>query len=117
MIARNEYIGNLIGGSIGRVVEVDIDQGEMNGGEYMRVRVEIKVGKPLLRGKKMNMGMGNICWVRFAYERLPNFFYCCGKLDHSHRECRSWAENQKRFEEGGFPYGQWMRVEGGGNRR
>lgn len=83
LIARNEYISNLIGSSISWVEEVDIDQGEMDLGEFMRVRVAIDVGKPLLRGKKMNMGTDKSCWVQFAYERLLNFCYCSGRLGHT----------------------------------
>lgn len=51
LMARNKYIGNLIGSPPGRVEEVDLEKGEMAWGEFMRVRVCIDTSKPLLRRK------------------------------------------------------------------
>lgn len=51
-MAHNEYVGNLIGNSLGIVVEVDLESGEMAWGEFMLVRANINVSKPLLRRKK-----------------------------------------------------------------
>lgn len=102
LIARNEYIGNLIGRKIGRVEEVDLEKGEMAWGEYMRVCVCIDVTKPLLRGKKINIGSAEPIWVRFSYKSLPNFCYCC--------------EKQKNYETQDFPYRQWMRAANQGGR-
>lgn len=39
LMARNVYVGNLICGALGEVFEVDLDRGEMQWGEYMRVQV------------------------------------------------------------------------------
>lgn len=51
-MARNEYIGNLIGSSLKKVEEVDLEKGEMAWGEFIRVQVCIDISKPLLRRKK-----------------------------------------------------------------
>lgn len=67
-MAHNEYIGNLIGNSLGIVVEVDQEQGEMAWGEFMRVRVNIDVSKPLLRRTKIMIRSDYPCWVHSTYE-------------------------------------------------
>lgn len=53
-MARNEYISGLVGASIGRVEEVDLEYGEIKWGEFMRVRITLDITKPLIRRKKMN---------------------------------------------------------------
>lgn len=66
--AKNEYTGNLIGNHIGRVVEVDVEKNEMAWGEYMRIRVSMDITKPLLKGKRINIGEGKKSWTKFSYE-------------------------------------------------
>lgn len=44
-------------------------------------------------------------WVRFTYERLPDFCYCCGCMGHGHQECEKWQSSKEVFEANGFPYG------------
>lgn len=60
-MAKNEYMGNVVGKAISRVEEVDLENGEMAWGEFMRVRVHVDVTKPLLRGKKINLGLTIQC--------------------------------------------------------
>ncbi|XP_042964598.1 uncharacterized protein LOC122298810 [Carya illinoinensis] len=109
-IARNEYMGSLLGSKIGKVIEVDIVKGEVAWGEFLRVRVAMDISKPLLRGKLVNIGLEKPVWIRFSYERLPNFCYCCGLLNHSHSECVKWKDQQHSVGEEGFPYGNWLRA-------
>lgn len=73
--ARNEYVGKLIGSKVGQVEEVELEEGEMAWGEFMRVRIKIDVTKPLLRGKMLNLGSNGPVWVCFSYERLPDFCF------------------------------------------
>ena len=44
--------------SIGRVIHYS-DEDEANGGEFMRVRVEIDITKPLSRGRCVQFGLSN----------------------------------------------------------
>lgn len=48
-MVRNEYIGRLIGSSLGRLVEVDIEEGVVIWSKYMRIRVLIDITKPLIQ--------------------------------------------------------------------
>ncbi|KAF5463985.1 hypothetical protein F2P56_014103 [Juglans regia] len=75
LMAQNSYVGKLIGNLIGDFLEVDLAKGEVEWGEFMRVRVLLDISKPLQRRKKLKLGDENYCWVRLVYERLPNFCY------------------------------------------
>ncbi|XP_041001563.1 uncharacterized protein LOC121247253 [Juglans microcarpa x Juglans regia] len=86
LMAYNMYIGKLIGGLLGEFLEVDLDEGEMEWGEYMRVRVRLDISQPLQRRKRLNLGGGKSCWVRLSYEHLPDFCFTCGILGHTQRE-------------------------------
>ncbi|GKV52195.1 hypothetical protein SLEP1_g58784 [Rubroshorea leprosula] len=65
--------------------------GDAWGSEFIRVRVDIDTKKPLRRGMKLSLKDEPI-WVSFRYERLQNFCYCCGKLDHVDRDCELGLE-------------------------
>lgn len=82
-----ENVGRAIKNSFGKVIEVDIDLDQSAWGAYMQIRVTLNVSKPILRGKKFNVGTDHSCWIRFSYERLPSFYFCCGCLGHNFKEC------------------------------
>lgn len=73
LLARNEYIENLVRNSLGRTEEIDTAPGEVEWGEFMRVRVTLDVTKPLLRKRKVNISLHELVWVNFKYERMPDF--------------------------------------------
>ena len=63
--------GNFSG--IGEVCPADLF--EMEGRDFMRVRVIIDISKPLSRGRKITLYDDSVCWVSFKYERLSNLCY------------------------------------------
>lgn len=69
----NAKVGKMIGASIGEVEEVGVGNGDVEWGEFLRVRVRVDITKPLPRGKKVSLGDSQTVWVTFKYERLPNF--------------------------------------------
>ncbi|GLU07189.1 hypothetical protein SLE2022_241560 [Rubroshorea leprosula] len=103
-----EATGKRIGGEIGRLVEVDAGEGDAWGVEYIRVRVFIDVRKPLRRGISLSL-LSGLIWVDFRYERLPNFCYCCGMLDHIEWDCELALEMESsgRIDR---PYGEKLRA-------
>ncbi|XP_042974654.1 uncharacterized protein At4g02000-like [Carya illinoinensis] len=108
LIARNEYIGKLVGSALGEVLEVDLDKGEMELEEYMRVRVMLDISKPFLRWKRLNVGKGASCWVNFSYERLPDLCFFCGVLGHTLKDCE--FTDPEKLDPTKLPYGQWLRA-------
>ncbi|XP_042952131.1 uncharacterized protein LOC122289219 [Carya illinoinensis] len=105
--AMNEEVGRIIGNKIGFVEEVDEEQGEAAWGEFMRIRVRMDISQPLMRGVRVKLGQYGICWIRFAYERLPNFCYWCGKLGHQFKDCEGVGHQEIRAS-ANLPFGAWL---------
>ena len=104
-------IATVLGESIGDVEEVDADGEKMAWGKFLRVRVAINISKPLKRGTRITIeGKGSMLVV-FKYEKLPDFCYVCGCLDHQELECddviRVKIEGGKAKRE----YGPWLGTE------
>ncbi|XWS10674.1 hypothetical protein CRYUN_Cryun38cG0017700 [Craigia yunnanensis] len=51
-------------------------------GRYLCVRIVIDIRKLLKRGRKIVVPGGGNELVIFKYEKLPNFYYVCCRLDH-----------------------------------
>ena len=80
--SRTRETGKAIGASLGQVLDVDVEDTGVQWGRCLRVRVEIDVTRKLIRGRKINIEKEEARWVQFKYERLPNFCYRCGLLEH-----------------------------------
>lgn len=53
LMARNERVGELVGATMGVFEEVDLKQGEIKWGEYMRIQVHLDVTKPFHHQKNL----------------------------------------------------------------
>ena len=69
-----EQDGKRIGNKIGVTEECDIRLDGIGWGEFLRVRVNVDISKPLCRAKKISFRRGERLWVSFQYERLPYFY-------------------------------------------
>ncbi|XP_050229323.1 uncharacterized protein LOC126678468 [Mercurialis annua] len=95
-----------IGSKIGKVEERDDDSGG-DWNRYSRIRVVIDTNKPLMRGMTAINPLGEKVWISFKYERVHNYCYWCGMLDHVEAECEDKPE-QTDFSE--WPYGPILRA-------
>lgn len=102
-----------IGSKLEAVLEVDVADSGVQWGKYLRVRVKIDCSKKLVRGKKVTIEGGESRWVQFKYERLPNFCYRCGLLNHALRDCPEPSDLDGQSEEEQLQYGAWLRGEPG----
>jgi hypothetical protein len=97
--------GAVIAGSLGvegSVPVVDCDPTCRCWGSLMRVRDEVDVGKPLMRGVTVfSQRRGAIDWFDVQYEQLPHYCFSCGIIGHSSIECKEPGE---RDDEGKLPY-------------
>ena len=107
--SRTRETGRAIGASLGQVLEVDVEDTGVQWGRCLRVKVEIDVTRKLIRGRKINIEKEEARWVQFKYERLPNFCYRCGLLEHDQRECSEKVGHGKGDEKEELQYGAWMR--------
>lgn len=86
-MARNIYIDQLIGNSLGLTEKIDLKEGNVGWGEYMRTRVRLYITKSLVRRKWLTIDGLDTFWVGFTYENLPNFCFSCGPMGHGLNEC------------------------------
>ena len=71
----NMQMASNIVSAVGEVIPGTSDAEEFEGGNFMRVRVFINITKPLSRGRKVEFSNGEVSWVSFKYESLPNLCY------------------------------------------
>ncbi|XP_050212901.1 uncharacterized protein LOC126664516 [Mercurialis annua] len=105
MNCRGKVAVTKLGTKLGRVLEVDGGSGDYN--RYGRARVLLDVSKPIIRGTKVINPLGEQCWIPFKYERLQNFCYWCGMLDHLVADCE---EKPEETEVSDWPYGPGLRA-------
>ncbi|KAL0448722.1 UNVERIFIED_CONTAM: hypothetical protein Slati_1428600 [Sesamum latifolium] len=79
-----EFIGN----QQGKFRDVDLKTGNQSWGSVLRIRVGIDVQKLLRRVLKLCTMLSAESLISFAYERLPNFYYWCGKIGHIMKFCK-----------------------------
>ena len=103
-----EETGRDVGNKIGKCLEVDRRPWQSDQAKYMRVRVEMLLNKPLLRGGYLLNEEGERMWVSFKYERLPTVCYRCGVLGHDNRHCAVIGAEQGVESQ----YGDWIRANG-----
>lgn len=94
-----------IGSKIGVVVDIDVPEKGVHWGKFLRVRICLDATKKLIRGKKVSIEGGESRWVFFKYERLPNFYYQCGMLDHGEKDCPENKEGENHGDKGWKQYG------------
>uniref|UniRef100_A0A7N2LGK0 Zinc knuckle CX2CX4HX4C domain-containing protein n=1 Tax=Quercus lobata TaxID=97700 RepID=A0A7N2LGK0_QUELO len=95
----------------------NIDEGETDGGSFLRMKVTIDVSKPLCRGRRISLSQGEQSWVSFKYERLPNICYWCGCLNHVDRDWDLWIESEGKLTKENQAYGAWIRATSFGKGR
>uniref|UniRef100_A0A803MME0 CCHC-type domain-containing protein n=1 Tax=Chenopodium quinoa TaxID=63459 RepID=A0A803MME0_CHEQI len=106
---RNPQAIKSIGESLGGFIELD-DNGPLGWGEFVRHKVMVNVKKPLRRGMFLATGESKPRWIDIKYERLADFCFYCGILDHTEKECSKKEEDDLEKQEMVYQYGPWMRA-------
>lgn len=107
--SRTKETGWTMWSKLGEVLEVEVSDSGVQWGKCLQVQVSIDIMKKLIHGKKINIEGAENQWVNFKYERLPNFCYRCGMLDHAIKECPERSLEDGSAEEGNLQYRAWMR--------
>lgn len=106
---RNPTIVHRLCTNLGSVEEVYPPKGD-GPPAYIRVKVQIDITEPLMRGTYLRLRNGTRQWIAFTYERMPMYCYLCGVVRHHEKKCMI------HFSEGfvdlgkAFPYGEWINV-------
>lgn len=96
-----------IGGRIGEVQEVEMDEIRECISPFARVQIMVNITQPLTKRLLLKSEEDRRISLRIAYEKLPEFCFCCGLIEHSFRECLDY-KGQPKDE---LTYGVWMRAQ------
>ncbi|EPS72636.1 hypothetical protein M569_02121, partial [Genlisea aurea] len=96
-------IAEFLGNEIGRFKEADIPRNGFCVDNRLKMRVSINTDLPLKRMIRLNLEDGTSAIIPITYERLQNFCFVCGKLDHLLKDCVVASG------EGSPQFGPWLR--------
>ena len=108
----NTTISKRIAKEIGTPLLIDAPKSGLAWGPFLRMRVDIDITKPLMRGKMVHIEDMEEGWVYFKYERLPIFCYCCEILGHQEQECPNTRRGCISVDDEDLQYRPWLRVVG-----
>lgn len=83
-------------------------EAKMIAGDFLRVRVEVDVSKPLCRGRKVILDSEEEERVAFRYEKLPIFCYWCKMVCHDDKDCDIWLSSKWSLSLESQEFGAWM---------
>nr|POF20261.1 pentatricopeptide repeat-containing protein, mitochondrial [Quercus suber] len=104
----DKEVGKELRNSLGKFIESDKRIGQAEQAKFMRIRVDLPLEKPLRFGGKITNTEGGKFWVTFKYERLPIFFFLCGKMGHGDKHC---PENSD-WHNASRQYCDWLKANG-----
>uniref|UniRef100_A0ACD5X2F2 Uncharacterized protein n=1 Tax=Avena sativa TaxID=4498 RepID=A0ACD5X2F2_AVESA len=101
----NRAYGELIGGWIGKYISVDVDEEGFAWGKDLRIRVDVNVNQPLLRGVTLKERNDDVegHWFDLKYKKVPHFCFDYGRLVHLEDGCPADKEEVKQW-------GEWLRA-------
>ena len=76
-------------------------------GKHLKERIMVDIFHPMLRGKTIKMD-GLRKWIKFNYERCPDFCYTCRIVGHNEKACKSKISLENGQQEN--QCGLWLRV-------
>lgn len=105
-------VGAVLGETIGEVLEIETDENGVAWGKWLRMRVSINTSEPLKRGSSLTVSGGGSQKVAFRYEKLPDFCYVCGILNHTEQDCPKAINRKKEGKTVERGYDPWLRADG-----
>jgi hypothetical protein len=105
----NRAHGKLFGNWIGKYIYADVDEDGIAWGKDLRIRVEVRVEEPLLRGISVRNSEDDVRgnWFDVQYERVPHFCFDCRRLVHPNDFCPADRDEEKQ------QWGGWLRASPG----
>uniref|UniRef100_A0A803M9F9 Zinc knuckle CX2CX4HX4C domain-containing protein n=1 Tax=Chenopodium quinoa TaxID=63459 RepID=A0A803M9F9_CHEQI len=98
-----------VGEFLGGFVELD-DEDPLGWSEFVQLNINVDIRKPLCRGFKLATSTTSSKWIDMKYERLADFCFFCGTLNHTDRDCHSKELARFEDEELVFQNGPWIRA-------
>lgn len=97
------YYVELIGKTIRNMLAVKVDLNYTGWGQYLQVRLELNLTKPLGRCRLLNFD-GETLWIPIKYKKLPRLFLNCGRIVHE-AACKD-----EKMSADSPQYGTWLRA-------
>lgn len=101
--AMNRGVREEISALLCRVTEVGGEAGGSAINRCIRVQIMVNIHNPILRWTNVSLG-GVSGKVFFLYEKLADFCYYYGRLDHTEKNCDFTHPKGMRY------YGPWLRA-------
>ncbi|KAL9440757.1 hypothetical protein AB3S75_019429 [Citrus x aurantiifolia] len=101
-------MANELGAVIGKVEEIETDAAGECFGEFLRLRISVDITKPLKKIIELEQEGDDEDDIpmRVMYEQLPDFCFCCGRIEHQYRECTHYKSQSKD----NMAYGPWLKA-------
>ncbi|EPS70950.1 hypothetical protein M569_03809, partial [Genlisea aurea] len=99
---KREY-AEFIGNEIGKFLEAEIPRNGFCVDNRLRMRVSINTENPQKRMIRLKLEDGSWAIIPITYERLQNFCFNCGHLDHLQKDCTV------DIGDGPPPFDPWLR--------
>ncbi|KAE8790282.1 hypothetical protein D1007_35429 [Hordeum vulgare] len=100
---RREGILDQLARRIGQVKSVEMNPNRFFEGNYVRVRVKIKIDEPLVRFTPLKIRGEEALLLAVKYEKVGFFCEVCGVMGHVLEECGDGVHGPDEVQ-----YGQWM---------
>ncbi|KAI8547585.1 hypothetical protein RHMOL_Rhmol07G0207600 [Rhododendron molle] len=101
----------IIGKRFPKLLAIEINPtGIMLDRSFLRVRVEINLELPILKGFWLSVksALKKDLWISCKYEKLSDLCFACGRFGHDNRSCRFTPRNEGL----NFGYGLEIRAQG-----
>lgn len=82
----NRYYRKILGNTIRKVLDIDVDTNDMDWGSFILVRVDLNLYKPLVRGRTI-LVLEEDLWMPVKYEKLSKFCFGRGRILHEEGDC------------------------------
>ncbi|TXG56754.1 hypothetical protein EZV62_018067 [Acer yangbiense] len=110
ILCMNRRTAKWLAEQLGEVVEIPSESREC-WGKFMRVKVRLDISKPLKRWLRLKLGKSEeVTMVGLKYERLPEFYFACGRIGHGIMECTDEEARKMALEVTPTKFGSWMKA-------
>lgn len=107
---RNKENLSNIGRYIGDFIRCDKDNMHQSLQKFERILVSVNTQEALKAGCFITREFGEKLWLAFKYERISDFCYGCGKIDHIVAACEGKHQDEHGELRGEQGLGPWMRA-------
>lgn len=105
----NASNATIIGSTIGPIIKLDDNSQYTQAQSFLRAQILVDTTQPLKTGCFINRENGSKLWLAFRYERLSDFCYICGCIDHTESSCTHKVADDD-VDDPCNQFGPWLRV-------